>query len=142
MNIWQPISVKQGAVYQGRIGPLVLWFRQLDGEMHVAQNYESETQVSELRQLHEYLGGMPGGLCWSRWITEKEAHQVRLSACLPDRAVVVRTESPVILSPGKEAVFYVSMPIWVKLLVGKTLSTALCDVASAVRSPNLSSSKL
>ena len=134
MDIWQSVSIKPGDVYQARIGPLVLWIRQLDNEMHVAQIHEAETQGSEVHGFQASQDVVPGGLCWSRWITGKDANQVRLSACLPNRAVVVRTESPVKILPGKEALFYVSMPIWLKVLVGKALDTELCDVPSVVRS--------
>lgn len=134
MDTWQSATITPGAVYQARIGPLALWFRYVDGEVQVVQTYEPETSDSELHGLEACPDGVPGGLTWSRWIADRDAHHVRLSACLPDRAVVVRTESPVKILPGKEALFYVSMPIWVKLLVGKAQGTELCDVPSAVRS--------
>ena len=134
MDVWQSVQVKPDDVYQARIGPLTLWGRLQNGEIHLAQVYEAETQEAEVHGFQAFQDVMPGGLCWSRWITGKDVNQVRLSACLPDRAVVVRTESPVMILPGKEALFYVSMPIWLKVLVGRAQDTELCDVASAVRS--------
>jgi len=134
MDIWQSTTVAPCAVYQACIGPLVLWFRYVDGEVQVVQTYEPETSESELHGFKACPDGLPAGLNWSRWITDRDAHHVRLSACLPNRAVVVRTESPVKILPGKEALFYVSLPIWIKLLVGKAQGTELCDMPSVVRS--------
>ena len=34
MDMWQSVMVSPEVVYQARIGPLVLWLRQAQGEMH------------------------------------------------------------------------------------------------------------
>jgi hypothetical protein len=102
--------------------------------MHVAQTYELEDQSTGIRGLKECAQEIPPKLPWSRWVVDKETHQVRLTPCLPNRPVVVRTESPVKISVGKDAVFYVSFPIWLKVEAGDDELIALCDVPSAVRS--------
>ena len=42
MEIWKPQRIEPTSVYQARVGPLVLWLSQAEGEMHVAQTYELE----------------------------------------------------------------------------------------------------
>lgn len=134
MDIWKPQNIELSKIYLARFGPLNLWLRQSQGEIHVAQTYDVETSTMLMHGLQVYDQVLPASIPWSRWIVEKDTRQVRLTPCLPNRPVVVRTESPVKISVGKGALFYVSFPIWIKVEAGEGNLFELCDVPSAVRS--------
>jgi hypothetical protein len=53
---------------------------------------------------------------------------------MPDRPVVVRTEMPLKLPIGQKALFFVSIPIWVRIEVGDAGQVGLCEEPTVVRS--------
>jgi hypothetical protein len=53
---------------------------------------------------------------------------------MPDRAVVVLTESPVNIPPDREAVFFVSIPLWIKIQLSDPKPIDLYEIPTVIRS--------
>src|SRR4030042_284400 len=60
----------------------------------------------------------------------KGAARVRRVPCLPDRAVVIRPRYHLNVPRGKEVLFFVSLPVWARVLVGE--SEMLCELPTVV----------
>jgi hypothetical protein len=123
-------------VYWAKFGPLTLWLKQIRDEIHIAERWDATERDHECHGLVEYTGAGSEALSWSRWIVTKETEGTafRVLPCLPDRPVVVRTASPVKLPVGREAVFFVSIPIWLRLQMEGAQTIELEEVPTVVRS--------
>lgn len=135
MRIWEPIAIEPEQCLQGQIGPLCLWVRRSADELHAAFKRLSEPEAEVVsRILSPTVEPEPEGLAWSRWIAGKEENILQLIPVMPDRSVVVRPESAVKIPSGQEAVFFISIPIWVKLSIGESSRIALCTEPSVIMS--------
>jgi hypothetical protein len=119
-GLWghQP-EMEVGAAVHLRIGPCELWLERLASEWRVAiaQGADPLDRAARSIQLpegmpalegvalHRYAGSQPGG----RWSVHPAS---------PDRAIVVRPETPLHLPSNEEATLYVSLPLWLQLTLG------------------------
>lgn len=56
---------------------------------------------------------------WKRWSFHQEDENVSLRPVLPDRPLVVRPQNPLTLAPRSEVLFFVSIPMWIQVTLGK-----------------------
>ena len=116
MDLWKSCKIADGQCLKFQIGPLHLWFHRQVDELLVAFERLEEIKMEKQRNgLTEIKEELSPDLSWSRWIIGKDQCEVKLVPMMPDRPVVVRPGSQVIVPQGKEAVFFVSIPIWIKL---------------------------
>ncbi len=134
MDIWTKQTIEAERTYKSQLGPLSLWVRKADDELHIAADRDSEGGAITSHGFVESTDPIPESLDWGRWVTGRNESSVRLIPTMPDRAVVVRTESPVKIPPSREAVFFVSIPIWIKICTGGSKPCDLWEVPSVVRS--------
>ena len=134
MDLWHKQTFEAEKVYLARFGPLSLWIRQSDGEIQIAESRNEEERQINCHGLVEWSESVPESLIWSRWIMAQETQEVRILPCMPDRAVVVRTASPVKLPTGKEAEFFVSIPIWLRIQTESPQTIVLDEVPTVIRS--------
>jgi hypothetical protein len=134
-RLWEPKSLGGEGWYEARIGPLELWVRRSQEDWYVAHEREPGRAQPELppAPLHPAQGtARVDRLTWNRWVAGKEAAQVRLVPCLPDRAVVIRPRYPLNVPRGKEVLFFVSLPVWTRVLVGQAGAEMLCELPTVV----------
>lgn len=129
MEMWKPEPVEPDRVVHRQVGPLLLWVLRREDEWHVACDRVLEADGAEAAGRPK-----PDDLPWSRWTAGEEGAVLHLRPAMPDRAVVVRPGSPLSVSPGHEAVFYVSIPIWVQVAVGADGELVLCEEPTVVLS--------
>ena len=134
MDIWTKQPINEGKTYKSQLGPLCLWLKKTDDELYIAADRDSETLATTSHGFTETTDPEPETFDWGRWVVGKDERSVQLSPTMPDRGVVVRPESSVKIPPGKEAVFFVSIPIWVKVCVGGSKPYNLWEVPTVVRS--------
>lgn len=128
-SLWTPTPVESGQTACRQVGPLTLWLRRTDQEWHLAVRRAPEADTG-----HHEPAEPDDALEWLRWTAGEEANVVRLLPQMPDRSVVVRPESPIQIPPGHEALFYVSIPVWVKVAVGEGTPTVLCEQPAVILS--------
>jgi hypothetical protein len=108
--------------------------KKVGDELLIAVERDSENSMVTSYGFMEQSDPEPDSLDWKRWIVGSEECSIRLAPMMPDRGVVVQTESPVKVPTGKEAVFFVSIPIWIKISTNGSQSCDLCEVPSIIRS--------
>ena len=137
MDIW---AVKReldaDRLYRVQIGPLVLWFRRGHDEIHIATERLSteladESETTSFTCIHE---SEPLNLEWHRWVVGELCRQIMVLPVMPDRPVVVRPELPVKIPKDQEALFFVSIPVWARIVAKKQEHTILCEEPSVIRS--------
>ena len=134
-RLWEPKQLSSEDWYQARIGPLAIWLRRSQGDWYVAHEREAGLGQAEDAPAALHLAQNKASvdrLTWNRWVSGKEAAQVRLLPCLPDRAVVIRPRYPLNVPRGKEVLFFVSLPVWTRVLVGQAGPEMLCELPTVV----------
>lgn len=115
MDMWQAQALNPPQEYCSQFGPLSLWVKKVDDEIHVGIQRDADERTHALQALTPASDPPATYLERSRWIVDPGTHALRLLPCLPNRPVVVRTDLPVKIPAGKTAVFFVSIPLWLHL---------------------------
>ncbi len=136
MDLWAAKKhLDSGRLYRAQIGPLVLWFRREHDEIHMAaERLTAEPVEDETTSFSCMNGPEQANLDWGRWVVGESCDQVLIFPVMPDWPVVVRPDVPVKIPKGQEALFFVSIPAWAKIVVEKPETIVLCEEPSVIRS--------
>ena len=132
-SLWDPIPIKPGQPVYTSLGPLELWVRRTGEDWYVAfRRCDPEAPVSapKVVRLTRQLEELP----WSRWVSSSPADRIQLVPALPDRSVVVRPRVPLKVPTGESVLFYVNIPIYVRITVGVKGELSLSEIPSVVPS--------
>ena len=127
MTLWEPIKLKCEMDYLWEIGSLKLWVKKTEIEWLVAY----EHQPGELyagKQVAAQKVQKPEDLVWNRFVYEDPSCIIQLMPALHDRAVVISSETPIRMLPGNSALFFVSIPIWVRIYTGESKKAMLIEI--------------
>jgi len=121
------------------VGPMRLWLRHTEAEWHMSVDYMAELPVegavaSACPVFGDDCADPPADLEWRRWAGIEGMSQVRVTPVMPDRAVMVRPEGPLEIPKGRWALFFVSIPVWLRVSVGPDPEVTLCEVPTVVLS--------
>lgn len=107
-----PVDVPDGETRCFGFGNVDLWLQRSESEWSAAIIYKSdrEDRPTELTD-----SPAPEDANWTRWVTGEMTKGVSLRPNMPDRAVVVRPESPVSLLPGQTTDFFIGVPLWIQV---------------------------
>ena len=134
MELWTPHKIIPDECCLAVVGPLQLWLRLAEDELRIAARRLDENEAREASPLATIEDSPPEDLDWGRWVIGDTADTLQLSPAMPDRPVVVRPEMPVKIPPAREALFFVSIPIWVRINAGSGDLLKLCEHPSLVLS--------
>ncbi|MDA0838229.1 MAG: DUF432 domain-containing protein [Planctomycetota bacterium] len=132
MQAWQPQQIPEDSITHWQIGPLKIWIKRLGNEWQIA--YQREVEAEEVLIPASTDVPVPENLGWTRWVTAGGDDTLKFVPVMPDRPVIVRPESPMRFPTGTDAVFYASVPIWIRVTVGKEHPVTLCEIPSVVLS--------
>jgi hypothetical protein len=105
-NVWGPMDLRDRECTHWRIGDVTLWARAYDDEWEIASSYGARVVDS---------GECPEDVSWTRYVTV--AHDdLYTQPALPDRPVVIKPQSPIVILPGRWGRFYFSVPLWVRFV--------------------------
>ena len=131
MEVWRPRQIKPGECLEAQLGPLQLWLRKCGDEIHIAtQRKEYAENLTEAGGFRVVSEQEPTGLDWGRWVCGDECREVLLTPVMPDRPVVVRPELPVKIPSGGKALFFVGIPIWIRISALNGKESRLCEEPS------------
>lgn len=125
MDIWRPTRIGVNEVVRRTIGPLALWLRRITGEWHLATQRIPEDDAGPAKAIAEPPEGE-----WLRWAAGDETSMFRLYPLMPDLPVVIRPESAFAVPPTRQAMLFVSIPIWVRITAGAETRFVLREEAT------------
>jgi hypothetical protein len=131
MDIWKPFNIAQGECFHWQIGPLKLWLRRTENEWRLASEIGAEQEDSLAIAVSS---PEPEGVQWKRWATGKESNVVQNVPVMPDHSLIVRPDTALTIARGNQALFYVTIPFWVRIAVGKDAQIALIEEPTVVLS--------
>ncbi len=133
-DAWTPIALGSEPLL-ARIGPLALYIRHRRDEIHIASDYLSGPEMGE--PAPATIGpaeAVDAELDWTRWVVGRDVEKIQLEPLMPDRPAVVRPELPVKIPTGREAYFFVRVPVWVQVTIPGEQDLPLSEVPSIILS--------
>jgi len=131
MEVWKSKQIEPGQSLETRIGPLLIRIRKSGDEIHIAaENSKASADSVKAEGFREVSEQEVVGLDWDRWVCGDEYNKVRLAPVMPNRPVVVRPELDVNIPSGRNALFFVGVPIWVSITAGNGEEVKLCEEPS------------
>lgn len=130
VNLWNAYNIKENVCYYWKIGLCKIWIQNIADEWLVAIERISEEEDTIIAQ----HGEKPENLTWNRYIYKSELNIIRFVPCLPDRPIVVDPELPIRILPDNSALFFVSIPSWIRIFTGTQGKIMLLEVPAEVLS--------
>lgn len=116
-DLWKPLKIEQDETLSIQLGSLNLWIHRGNTEWHIASTYRPD----EPQRLSITRAGTLPEQNWTRWIINEQVDEVILNPQMPDRPLIVRPEMPICLMPRQSVHFYIGVPIWVSVSLGKRI---------------------
>jgi hypothetical protein len=122
MEFWNAVTIRDNIYYQARLGPLQIFIVKQGNELKISESRLSGEDLSSENWESEVSPIQPGDALesegWKRWIVSAENFSLQFSPMMPNRPVIVRPESQIQLLPGGKTRFYVSIPLWLRIMTG------------------------
>jgi len=132
-ELWEPAGLKENVLYQVDFSTLTVWLKRSGEDWYLAsRKSDNETAPSPLREIKGRR--IPKDLSFSRWVVGGDLSTVRFIPAMPDRSVVVRPAVPLKVPAGRDALFFTSIPVWVRVTAGSPEGITLCELPSLVLS--------
>ena len=129
MEQWTPKAVEPGECLHWQIGPLKLWIRRVGDEVQIATDRLPEDEDT-LTVAEPSADAEGEDRTWKRWAVAARHKDIQLLPVMPDRPVIARPESDFVIPAGEEALFFVNLPVWVRVTAGEKRSVTLCEIPS------------
>lgn len=140
MEVWQTATVESERLHRWALGPLELLVRRVGDELHLAVERGEQMQVVPLEpRPADAPEPTAEPVDWTRWVVDPrgkagDALSLEFQPVMPDRPVIARPESALRVPAGAAALFYVSIPVWVRLISQADRAMTLCEIPSMVLS--------
>ncbi len=116
------------------LGPLSMWLTRRGDEWRIFSRIDEKYPIDLMERRRESSctfeaagNPPPDETELNRWIMQKGcSDHVRFRPAMPDRPVVVRPSSPIILAPRAKGLFYVNVPLCVGVDVGQDSPVEIC----------------
>lgn len=130
-ELWDPLTLKPGRTYRASFCTVELWVKHSQEDWYVAHRAtESELPAAGLHPVG--AAAEPADAQWSRWVAGDDAPVVRLVPALPDRPAVLRPRYPLHVPRGRSVLFFVNVPLWVRVQVGNPPGAVLTEIPALV----------
>jgi hypothetical protein len=131
MALWQPVEFPKGTIRTWHIGPLAFRVERENTEWRLCVAREPSAEDRLLMAAPDT--DLPGHET-SRWVAGADIHRLHLSATLPDRPLVVRPEERLTILPGQRAMFFIGLPLWIRLSTSPDPAGLLCELPTVILS--------
>jgi len=135
-SIWDTVDFSTAHCAAWTMGNLCLWIEHYEHEWHLLPVYTDEELSPEpafsLRNKHD----KPQSAEWVHYILHGGNQIVPVPAMM-DRPIVVRPDRRLVVIPGEQAKFYVSLPLSFRLTVGTAIKPAAARKLAEFNAYNL-----
>ena len=109
-SVWGPLAATSGEVVRKSIGDVTLWVQSLGDEWLIAHEFRNPAVATG--------DDDDAGIAEPEWVrfVASQDDLVGTQPALPDRPVVIRPLSPIVILPGHWGKFYFSVPLWVRFV--------------------------
>lgn len=126
MKLWEPLKIKRSRDYHWRIGPLKIWLKKSEDEWLIASEQSPDDLEGEEIVIAK-ISEKPETPEWTRFVCAGP-DTMQLLPALPDRAIVVGSEMAVKILHKNSALFFVRIPVWVRIYASDKKDTMLTEI--------------
>jgi len=132
-GLWDSSTVASETLYRASFSTLTVWLKRSREDWYLAsQRSDKETDPAPLR---EVKGSKPRqDLNFSRWVVGQDVSTVQFVPAMPDRPVVVRPAIALNVPAGKDVLFFLSIPVWVRVAAQPPNGITLCELPTLILS--------
>ncbi|HRR32613.1 MAG TPA: hypothetical protein P5026_00790 [Kiritimatiellia bacterium] len=127
---WNRYTCETGVTYACELAQLRLWLQRIPQGWQTAFRHEVPHGFAPLRTSIP----APSHVERRRFVTPPDAKAVRLVPVLPDRSVVSRPEERIEIAPRHKGLFFVTVPVWLRVQTETPRPIALGDYPTALLS--------
>lgn len=132
-ELWEPAAFKENALYRCDFSTLTVWLKRSGEDWYLAsRKSDKETPPSPLREIKGRR--IPKDLNFSRWVVGSDLSTVQFIPAMPDRSIVVRPAAALKVPAGRDALFFTSIPVWIRVTAGSPEGITLCELPSLILS--------
>ncbi|WP_428386188.1 DUF432 domain-containing protein [Mucisphaera sp.] len=125
-------------LYRAVVGPLTIWLRREGEELFVATERDADESLRHRDEPLAMADSEPptdsAALAWDRYILASNSQEIGLRYLLPDRPLVARPESVLVLPPGRHATFYFGIPLRIAVVEAALPPVTLTELPTIVLS--------
>ena len=126
-GLWDPATLKEDVLYRCDFSTLGVWLKRSGEDWYLAsRKSDKQTDPSPLREITG--SRIPKDLSFGRWVVGGDAVTVQFVPAMPDRPIVVRPALALKVPAGRDALFFTSIPVWVRVIAGSPEGIALCEL--------------
>jgi hypothetical protein len=118
-SIWNPAEIGIDTCASWNLGRLRLWAERYEQEWHILPSYRDEEEASAPGFAVCGKADKPISDDWRHYLLRDGPWATPVPVMM-DRPVILRPDRALVLLPGERARFFISLPVWFRLLVGKT----------------------
>ena len=117
-SIWKPVEIGVGTCASWNLGRLRLWAERYEQEWHLLPIYDDGEEDAVTGFAVCGKAEKPSSEDRKHYLLKDGPWATPLPVML-DRPVIVRPDRALVLLPGEKARFFISLPVWFRLLIGK-----------------------
>lgn len=131
-EFWKARTLDSDATIYWELGTLRLWARRTCREWRLLPVQEPAEELAGACVADNKPPPETG--TWRRWAFKDESPHIAIVPAMPDRPLVVRSDSPVRIPKGNEAAFFFSVPVVTRIYVGPERELLLHEAPTCILS--------
>lgn len=115
-SLWEKKEIDRDRIYRLQAAERIVFAGSVSGEWRIATSLQRGRSVLDgWEEIEGDPGGKAAGLDWTRTVAPGSHHFLRAAPSMPDKPLVIRPESSIFLPEGKEGLFFVEIPLWLRI---------------------------
>ncbi|HPS01511.1 MAG TPA: DUF432 domain-containing protein [Candidatus Sumerlaeota bacterium] len=115
MQQWGTFPIPESRPFFWQVGPRRLWIERTGLEIRIASDLNGEVGSSDSVDLPK-----PAELQWKRWMLKSPAATAQILPAMPGQNLIVHSKDPLSILPNAQGFFFVRIPVFVEVRLGKT----------------------
>jgi hypothetical protein len=114
MQQWGTFSIPESSPFFWQVGPRRLWIERTGLEIRLASDLDGKVCSSDSETVSK-----PRELQWKRWLLKHPAETIQILPAMPDHNLIVHSKDPLSILPNAQGFFFVRIPVFVEVRLGK-----------------------
>lgn len=114
MQQWGTFPIPESETFFWQAGPRRVWIERSGSEVRLASDLREDRPA-------EAVGGFskPSDLQWKRWLLKRPTASLQILPAMPNYNLIVHSREPLSILPNAQGYFFVSIPVFVEVRLGK-----------------------
>lgn len=118
-ELWIPFTLESDSALLWQCGPLDLYVKRQNTDWVLGSHYVSDDEDLNRSGIQYGVETFPPEIRWVRWSLQKEVETAQFLPVMTERPLLVGVRNPLMLPEKGKVLYFMSIPVWVQLKVGK-----------------------